>query len=402
MKERKNFNIYYAGIVISNIGNAMAVFVLPLYILDLTKSTMHLSIISALKTLPILFLGIPFGAIIDKVNIRKWMQIADLIRFLSYFLLYYVMCVGTTSNIIVIIYVTTIITGVCQVFHGISEVTFIPLIVVKKDIVKSNSMIFGAEYVANFIVPIIGGKFYNFITVKAFILLNAFSFLVSAIVLFFIKENKLNNKKIFIKLNVSEIFGDVIEGFRLLKEMHKILGLLVVVALSNLVIVSYFNCILSYFRNYLQFSEEIIGRIVGIYSLGALAGASLAASLKERFKYEYIILGCIGVDAALRFFIPINHSAVIMAILLIFIELTSAIMNIMVISMRQHTIQPQFLGRINSVFKTVLLGASSIGLILGGVVMKAIGERNTLVVMPILCVGILVLGVMVVRIREQV
>ncbi len=43
-------------------------FVLPLIVLDLTGSGIHLSIISSFETLPFLLLGLPFGAIVVSVQ----------------------------------------------------------------------------------------------------------------------------------------------------------------------------------------------------------------------------------------------------------------------------------------------------------------------------------------------
>ena len=78
------FKKYYVSVFISNLGNACITFVLPIYTLELTNSTFHLSIISAMEMIPFLILGLPFGAVIDKINIKKMMQICDCIRFFNY------------------------------------------------------------------------------------------------------------------------------------------------------------------------------------------------------------------------------------------------------------------------------------------------------------------------------
>ncbi len=82
------FKKYYISVFISNLGNACITFLLPIYILELTNSTFQLSIISAMEMIPFLILGLPFGAVIDKINIKKMMQICDGIRFFNYLFLF--------------------------------------------------------------------------------------------------------------------------------------------------------------------------------------------------------------------------------------------------------------------------------------------------------------------------
>ena len=56
-------------------------FVLPLIVLDLTGSGIHLSIISSFETLPFLLLGLPFGAIVDRCDVRKVLIRSDVCLF---------------------------------------------------------------------------------------------------------------------------------------------------------------------------------------------------------------------------------------------------------------------------------------------------------------------------------
>lgn len=65
------FKKYYLSIFISNLGSTCTTFLFPIYILELTKSTFQLSMISAIQLVPFLILGLPFGAVIDKINIKK-------------------------------------------------------------------------------------------------------------------------------------------------------------------------------------------------------------------------------------------------------------------------------------------------------------------------------------------
>ena len=62
-----------------------------------------------------------------------------------------------------------------------------------------------------------------------------------------------------------------------------------------------------------------------------------------------------------------------------------AFLNITIITVRQKDISEEYLGRVNSVFKTLSLGVRPIGYIIGGVFMSKLGVVYTLQLTGLLC-----------------
>lgn len=380
------FKKYYISVFISNLGNACITFLLPIYILELTNSTFQLSIISAMEMIPFLILGLPFGAVIDKINIKKMMQICDGIRFFNYLFLFSAVMLSERNFIITAIYIAAFINGICFVFHSIAESTLVPYTVEKKELTRANSLIFGVEYATNFAVPILTGFLYSKDTIGFFFLFDSITFLFSCLILQFVSvDESVSERKIWVKLHFKELGYEIRDGFYILWQDKKILKMLVVVVCSNLIIVSYYNGLLDYMKNQLKISTDIIGIVEGIYSLGALAGALLTNVLTKKITGLKILIGCIGFDAVCRLLLPANRSFLWIAALTVIIELTSAVINIMVITIRQERVNPEYLGRINSVFKTVLLGVNPVGLVIGGFVLSSIGSLKTMIVISFSC-----------------
>lgn len=123
----KNFTFYLIGIAFSNMGSAFTTFVFPLMILKLTGSAFQVGIVSALSFIPYAILGLPAGALIDRLNKKTIMKCADIIRFVSYLSIPVLSFFNMLS--IFQIYVVAIISGIGLVFHSISEVSIIPSIV---------------------------------------------------------------------------------------------------------------------------------------------------------------------------------------------------------------------------------------------------------------------------------
>lgn len=397
----KRFLKYYFSVFISNIGNACMIFVLPIFILELIDSVAHLSIISALQLIPFLIFGLPFGAIVDKVNIKKLMQVCDFIRCINYILLFIIICLGKKEAIIVYVYISAIISGLCYVFHTISESTLLPNLISDEKLAVANSLIFGIQYATNCIVPIVSGILYNGKNVEKFILFDAITFLVSCVVLHYVnvEDSQIPVNRLFVKMNFSDIIQDIKEGIVLLLKDKKMFKMLVIIALSNLIIASYYTSLLDYMKNDLQFTSYQIGIVDGIYSLGALCGASVVNLLIKKMKYFNILIFYIGIDAVFWLFVPISKSITMLTGLMFIIEMTSAIINIMVITIRQKNIRKEYLGRINSVFKTVLIGATPIGLVIGGGIMEFLGTRNNMICIAILCLMLFEISIFMLKER---
>lgn len=155
-------------------------FALPLMVLDITKNGIHLSIISIIETLPILVLGLPAGALTDKLDVKKILIFSDLIRLISYLILSASFAFQITVNcMILIIYAVSLVVSVTNTINTVSEITFVSFLVEKKDFSELNSLIYGIQYAANFALPIVGGILYQYISHSLLIVICAIFYLIS-------------------------------------------------------------------------------------------------------------------------------------------------------------------------------------------------------------------------------
>lgn len=270
----KNFTFYLIGIAFSNMGSAFTTFVFPLMILKLTGSAFQVGIVSALSFIPYAILGLPAGALIDRLNKKTIMKCADIIRFVSYLSIPVLSFFNMLS--IFQIYVVAIISGIGLVFHSISEVSIIPSIVKEEDLASANSYIYATQNVSEFLGPIIGGLLYTYMGYSILIFIDSMTFLLSFFSLILIK---IETKSIFNqeKLSGKNFLSDVKVGFDYLLSNSTIRVMAVVVSLSNLIISPYYIYIVMFVKEDMNQSSQALGLVLGISSLGALIG-SLSAS----------------------------------------------------------------------------------------------------------------------------
>ena len=62
------------------------------------------------------------------------------------------------------------------------------------------------------------------------------------------------------------------------------------------------------------------------------------------------------------------------------IDALQSILNIIIITNRQELVEKEYLGRANSLYKTVLIGVNLIGFITGGFITEKLGVRVSLLI----------------------
>ncbi|HDA6410540.1 TPA: MFS transporter [Staphylococcus aureus] len=377
----KNFTFYLIGIAFSNIGSAFTTFVFPLMILKLTGSAFQVGIVSALSFIPYAILGLPAGALIDRLNKKTIMKCADIIRFISYLSIPVLSFYNMLS--IFQIYVVAIISGIGLVFHSISEVSIIPSIVKEEDLASANSYIYATQNVSEFLGPIIGGLLYTYMGYSILIFIDSMTFLLSFFSLILIK---IETKSIFNqeKLSGKNFLSDVKVGFDYLLSNSTIRVMAVVVSLSNLIISPYYIYIVMFVKEDMNQSSQALGLVLGISSLGALIGSLSASFLLKLFNFGKLIVIILFLDTIFRLMLPFSTYIFILIPLLGLTYMTQSILNIAIITLRQKKCSEHMLGRVNSVFKTMVFAFRPIVLFLGGILLENKGGFYALTISAVL------------------
>lgn len=377
----KNFTFYLIGIAFSNIGSAFTTFVFPLMILKLTGSAFQVGIVSALSFIPYAILGLPAGALIDRLNKKTIMKCADIIRLISYLSIPVLSFYNMLS--IFQIYVVAIISGIGLVFHSISEVSIIPSIVKEEDLASANSYIYATQNVSEFLGPIIGGLLYTYMGYSILIFIDSMTFLLSFFSLILIK---IETKSIFNqeKLSGKNFLSDVKVGFDYLLSNSTIRVMAVVVSLSNLIISPYYIYIVMFVKEDMNQSSQALGLVLGISSLGALIGSLSASFLLKLFNFGKLIVIILFLDTIFRLMLPFSTYIFILIPLLGLTYMTQSILNIAIITLRQKKCSEHMLGRVNSIFKTMVFAFRAIGLFLGGILLENKGGFYALTISAVL------------------
>ncbi|MBI0121088.1 MULTISPECIES: MFS transporter [Lactobacillus] len=375
-----NNKLYLLSVITDNLGSSLMSFALPLMVLDITKNGIHLSIISIIETLPILVLGLPAGALTDKLDVKKILIFSDLIRLISYLVLSASFAFQLTVNcMILIIYAVSLVVSVTNTINTVSEITFVSFLVEKKDFSELNSLIYGIQYAANFALPIVGGILYQYISHSLLIVICAVFYLIS---LLLEKRISLKTKSTAftgftaLKSALKTVKTDIKEGLQYTLNLSSVLYPLILAALVNIVSANFDNDSLIILRTQLKLSSQNIGIISAIAAVSALIGTLVVNWLNRHIKFNLLFVLLIFAGALFRALFALDQNVPTMVLAIAFVSIIESIINISIITNRQQQVEQKYLGRVTSIYKTVLIGVNSLGYLLGGLVAKKIGSRS--------------------------
>ena len=378
LKSRNN-RLYLLSVITDNFGSALMAFVLPLMVLDITKNGIHLSIISIIQTLPFLVLGLPAGALTDKFDVKKILIFSDLIRLISYLVFATAIALHLTIDCtIFIIYAVSLFVSVTNTLNTVSEITFVSFLVEKKDFSELNSLVYGIQYVANFALPIVGGVLYQFVSHSILILICAVFYLISLLLEKMINLRSQNTSftgLADLKPALKTVKMDIKEGLNYTLSLHSVLYPLILAALVNIASANFDNDSLIILRTQIGLSSGNIGIVSAIAAISALIGTLVVNWLNKRVVFNLLFTLLIFTGALFRAVFALSKNVLVLVLAIAVIAIIESIINISIITNRQQQVEQKYLGRVTSIYKTVLIGVNSLGYLLGGLIAKKIGSR---------------------------
>lgn len=362
----KNFIIIVIGQIISLFGNAIQRFSMSLYLLEFTGSTAAFAKILAISTIPYIIFAPIAGRLSDKFNRKKIMVYLDLCCFLLIGCYAFVLFKGNDSELIVS--AVMFVLSICYTLYGPAVTASIPQVVDEDNLTSANGIINQVGSVVNFTGPILAGILYGLAGIKLIVIINALSFLLSAVIELFlnipdvVNDDYSSGNSVFTRDFVKKSFVDMKNTFIYLKEENKIvLGIIASYALCNIFLVPILSIVAPYFINILLgLPSQVYGIVEGICVLGMIVGG-LWISLKpnmfsiKKVHYTYFPMIAGVILMAIIGFLKINNY--VLAGLFSFsgmaIMLSLSLSNVLTLTFIQKKVPSHMLGSV-SAFSTAV------------------------------------------------
>jgi MFS family permease len=374
----RDFRSLWGAETISQFGSQVTFLALPLVaILVLDESTFRVALLTSVEFLPFLLFTLPAGVWVDRLRRRPILILSDCGRAFALVTIPIAHWFGVLT--IWQLYAVAFVHGVGTVFFDVSYQSYLPALVGRDQIVEGNSKLEVSRAAANIGGPGIAGGLVAVLTAPIAILVDAISFLLSALLLGVIKtaeEAPPREERSSLKVELGE-------GLRYVLTHRYQRGMVASVALANFFGQIVFSILLVYAVRELGLSAGTIGVVLAVGNLGTLAAALTARRFSDRFGVgrTIVVAALLFAPGSLLIALAPKHLAIpfITASMLI-IGFGGILYNVTAISLIQAITPDRMLGRANASRRFVVWGVIPFGGLAGGALGSAIGLRETMVI----------------------
>lgn len=282
----KNFNILILGQIMSLFGSSIQRFALSLYLLDLTGSASIFASILAISMIPIVLISPIAGILADRGNKKHLMIILDIISGLL-LVGYAGVVLQGRDHIVIIAGLMVLLSAISTIYQPVVN-TCIPILVHEDHLVRANAMIQQVASLSNFLGPILAGMLYGWFGITGVIIINMVTFLLSALMEFFLEIPHTKSDK---QTSFTGVFiGDMKESYSYLRYKNPIIfRMLLFSGFYNLFLVPVFSVATPYLiKVTLGLPSEIYGIMEGMIALGMILGGVIIAWKPLHFHIKRI------------------------------------------------------------------------------------------------------------------
>lgn len=367
--ESNNIIIFSLGTFISGLGTMLYNFSIGLYVLKITGSSLNFSITILLSMLPKILLFPIAGVLADKYSRKKTIVLVDFLSFILLIFIFFVVCYKTLS--LSFIYLSSILLSSFNAFFSVNMESCIPNLVSKNKLIKINSINSMINSIVRISGPILAGITYSFFEIKYIILINAISFLISAILELFLK---FKNTDINYSINYS-LLSNLKYSLFYIKE-HKLIYLIIKYSmLINFLTINILIAIPFYCINVIKIASSIYGIIQIALPLGMIFSSFIYTTTKKNEtnilkKMFYVILlisfSHFTLFSILQIDLIINLKLILLFISLFFIGFLICYIEIPVNSNLQNLFSDNLRGKLNGIISSLSQILSPISILFFG------------------------------------
>lgn len=373
----------WGGETTSQLGaqlGAIAIPVLAVIVLDATE--FEVGVLGAAGTAAFLVVGLPAGALIDRMLKRRVMLRADFVRALAMGVIPLLWFLGVLEMWHLI--VLTTIVGIARVFFDVAYQSYIPVLVERDKISDANSKLETTSQLAGIGGPALGGALLTIVQAPAILLTTAATYLVSFVMLSTITDTEVPAAK----EDRRPLWIEIKEGLAFVWNEHLLRRIVACTGVGNLFFSFAMTLMPILVLRELGLSPAVLGIATGVGAVGGLLGAAASAKLTAWIGEGTIIVwsavgfGIAGIVFAAMTVVPAAFTIPVFIAAEFLVSFMVLVYNIAQVSFRQRICPPALLGRMNASIRFVVWGVMPIAGLLSGIVSTAIG------VLPVVWIGL--------------
>lgn len=383
-----SFMLLWAGQSLSMLGSSVSTVVIPLVaVVSLNASGFQVGLLGFLQTVPFLVLSLFIGVLVDRVRRRPLLIAADFGRAVAIGAIPLLALGGWLS--MGALYVCVLVVGVLTVVFELTYFAYTPRLLPQSLLLAGNSRLELSNHVTGFVGPGLAGAAIAVVRIPYVLVLDAVSYLVSAVCLLMIKDAEPAPKPSN-RATPRQVLTEIGQGLRALFGNRYLRPVMLNATAYNLAAQMILTLFVLYATRHLDIAPGWIGLIFAAGALGGVAGGAIINRAVKRYRFGPTFVASMAiVRVALPLVALVGGGPMPLLVggfaAIWFVTLFGLVAsNACVMTLRQVAVPDELRGRMNAGFRTFSFGAIPVGALLAGVLASVIGVRETIAVAAVL------------------
>ena len=386
------FRALWLAQTISSVGTQLSLIALPLAaILYVHAGAFEIGLLAALETLPYLIVSLPVGVLVDRVDRRRLLIVADLGRAVALGVVPVAFALGVGS--FALLCLAAIVVGALSVVFTIAQQAYVPDLLPSDRLIGANQQLEISDSGARVAGPTLGGAVIGVAGALVAIASDGASYLASALTIMLGTPRSASGREsnASFEPGVDEL-GDSLgdagwlsamrSGIRVVARQRILRDLMISTAIFNLASGMVLAQVVLFSTRDLRLGAAEFGLIYGIGNVGFVAGALLVGRLERRLGAGALLLAASTLGAVALGLIGAAGLGLGTAGLLagrLVGALSGPLFNVPLVSLRQIATRDDLRGRVAATFRFVDWGTAPIGALMSGIIGAAVGLTAVMV-----------------------
>lgn len=367
---------YWTARTVSNLGDAVTAVALPLVAVEaLHASSFEVSLLPAAGFLAWIVIGLPAGAIVQRLPLRGAQVTMDLLRAAALVSVPVAAALGvlTLGQLLVV----ALLVGLATVVFDVGNSTYLPSIVDKEQLTARNSLLSGSVAVTQIGGRSLGGVLVQTLGPAVSMVCDTVSYLVSAALLRTLPR-KAGGSSASARPSATELIKD---GARYVARHPAIRPCVLAATLVNAVCGAQLALFPVFLVRTVDASTVLVGVLLATEGLGTLLGAALTPRLAKRIGSARTVLWGTSVGAASLLLLPLTTPGA--GLVLFAVGNTVFCVGVVAFSVlarthRQTVTPPELLSCVMATVRFVSWSAIPVGSLAAGLLAASLGNRAAL------------------------
>ncbi len=390
-----NYRLYWISQLVSVTGTWMQNVALAWLVITLTESAVALGTATALQFLPILFLSLFAGVVIDRLPKRKILIVTQGVFAVQAFIFWILVVLKVVT--LWEIYALSLLIGFVNALDQPARQAFVAEMVPDEDVgnaVALNSFLFNA---ARTLGPAVAGVTIALVGLAPTFLLNGVSYLAIIVALLMMRQSQLRSFSSKVSATMRE---GLKEGISFAVTEPLILSVLIVLTFVGMFGYNYSTVLPLLVKFVMNGGPEMFGVLTAALGIGSMLGALLVAGRQQpsrRFIFTFAtIFGMI--DIAMAF----SRSYALTVTLLVALGIASISYIASTNTSLQMNSPTHLRGRIMGLYVVIFAGSTPIGALFTGFVAEWLGTAQMIFIEGVLCLLGVASGVIYIKRKRAV